>query len=401
MMSDVVYEAVSLGDSCETKFQIARKLNAEGHPGRSEMAFRLELALPGRGQRLFGWDMFDWQGPPLAAVCEYLERDFRGVFEREDLEVVDGAVMHRWLGTNHVHNFPGADDNIAQRIDRLYAVERIQFDRRAEAFRRRLESPGPCLYIHHSTAFPTPSETERLIAALRARSPEHRFHLLFIAFMEHDQDLSAFEGLVTKAARGSGEVKPKGREWEGNDDAWDAALALFRIAPPAAFEAALAPFSANTPGAGSGQRWASLDAVWRSLIPDSPLDSPTPPFVGQLPSKGWDYGVISSVIDPGHPMVIRLSVTVAAGCAGVAMVSPVGDQLLSEEMPVASADGRVEVLLPLSPESGPAAILLRNFDAEGEAGHIEVHEAVITSRDALTPAEALRTLEMRQPPKLA
>lgn len=81
-----LYKAISLGNTCQAKLQIARKLNSLMASPMSEMALRLHLAPPLRGRRTFGWDLFDYQVTPFYVVNHFLEVDFEGVYEREDLE---------------------------------------------------------------------------------------------------------------------------------------------------------------------------------------------------------------------------------------------------------------------------------------------------------------------------
>lgn len=237
MHEGVVYRPVSLGHTCEVKFQLARRMNLLGHPGHSEMRFRLDIAPPERGARFFGWDVFDWLGLPLSSVCHYLEQDFQGVFEKADLELRDAGLWHRTLNVNHIHDFEGfgglaPDGRVPEALfEKLYPDRRAAFERRADGFRRILESPGPVLYVYQSNGFPTEAEAARLVAALRGRSPDHRFHILFTAYPGTEQDLSALKGLVSTGPRSREHPKPAGREWEGDDAAWDALLAPFTLHP--------------------------------------------------------------------------------------------------------------------------------------------------------------------------
>lgn len=242
-VTDIAYEPVSLGDTCAAKFQICRKLHAIMFPAKSELAFRLSLIPPEHGRRFFGKDLFDWQGTSIDNVSISLERDFEGMFEREDLEIKDDAVFHRVYGTNFIHYFDKALYKGAMPkavLDAQYPSAAVLHRRMSEAFRARLSKPGPYLYIHRCNAFPTADQVERLIAALSGRSPKHRFHLLFVGLLEKDQDYSRFGDLVSKGYRTNEDHKPYGRDWEENDHEWDRALAPFRLTPNPEILAAMA-----------------------------------------------------------------------------------------------------------------------------------------------------------------
>jgi hypothetical protein len=227
---DRVYTPVSLGLTCEVKFQISRHLYFRKFPNRSEAAFRLTLMGPTLGSHMFGWGLFDWQTAPLEAVCAYLERDFQGVFEREDLIVENNEVWHQTLRTNHIHEFENIRRDgvvLPEMIDVGYPGVRRKFDRLVDKFREHLRTPGDFLYV--STDIQPEPQVRRLIDLLQARSPEHRFHLLFVAFEDLDHDLSALRDTVTVAKRPRETGKSPGVIWEGNDAAWDAALAPFKL----------------------------------------------------------------------------------------------------------------------------------------------------------------------------
>lgn len=229
---------VSIGNTCEARMQISRVLQFRRHPETSHAAFRLKM-LPPHAADVFGWDLFDWQGTPLTAVMAYLREDFQGVFERGDLAPSEIGVMHRRLGAEHMHDFAkwrgkGEPAFTQAMIDLGYPSARAQFDEMAEAFRRRLASPGPYLYVHVCEDIPTELTVRQLIRMLGARSPDHRFHLLFVGFEDEDSDLSALSDQVSKAyrPRPARLPRPGTNEWEGDYAAWDKALAPFDLLLP-------------------------------------------------------------------------------------------------------------------------------------------------------------------------
>jgi hypothetical protein len=223
------YEPISLGYSCEVKYQLSRALFVRKYPDGLENEFRNMLLTPEYGQRNYERHIFDWQIAPFAAVLKYLESDFRGVFERADLHVENGEVTHRWLGTRHPHEFHainGVLDEAA--IDAEYPAARGKFDYLAAKFRRHLERPGPFLYVHKEIRIY--DEAVRLMQLLHARNPDHAFKLLFVGYDGEDQMLDALSGEVFKAWAPAVVDKPAGREWEGDNARWDEILRPWPLA---------------------------------------------------------------------------------------------------------------------------------------------------------------------------
>lgn len=232
------FQPLSLGNTCEAKFQIARVLQFRRDPDSSEMAFRLALLPPRRSKHRFGWELFDWQGTSLKAVQHYLEHDFHGLFEREDLAVESEAVLHRNLRTFHEHDFEVLLDDPRAKvteevIDRGYPAVRARFDAMVARFRATLHTPGPYLYVHVCEDIPTDWDVQRLVTALRALSQDHRFRLLFVGYEDSDTPWGDYAHKVAdKAFRPRAWNKPEGRSWEGPDEAWSAALAPYTLLFP-------------------------------------------------------------------------------------------------------------------------------------------------------------------------
>jgi hypothetical protein len=228
---------ISLGNTCEAKVQVSRVLQFRRWPKTSQAAFRLQMLPPKRSRDVFGWDLFDWQGTPFNTLLTYLDSDFKGVFEREDL-VTDGRhVEHRRLRAEHCHDFevlltkdePVITDAV---VDRGYPHAREQFEAMAQTFRERLTQPGPFLYVHVCEDIPSEYRTRQLIQRLSARSPDHRFHILFVGFEDEDNDLSRLSDQVSKACRPRPPEGADPTEWEGDYAAWDKALAPFTLLLP-------------------------------------------------------------------------------------------------------------------------------------------------------------------------
>jgi hypothetical protein len=222
------FTPVSLGYNCEIKYQLSRALYEPRHPGASEHDFRQALMTPELGQQTFERHIFDWQITPFEAVLAYLQADFEGVFERADLELLDGEPHHRMLKTRHPHDFHpvgGVVDEAA--LDVGYPAARAKFEHLADKFRRLLNTPGPHLYVFRQIRIY--DDAVRLLDLLRARNPAHDARLLFVDFDGEDQHLDALEGQVFRGWLPLKPDKPADRVWEGDDARWSQILAPFRL----------------------------------------------------------------------------------------------------------------------------------------------------------------------------
>jgi hypothetical protein len=231
---DVAFEAISLGFACEVKYQLSRNLYFRQHPTGSEWDFRAMLMTPDYGSRPFERHIFDWQITPFEAVLAYLEADFRGVFEREDLVwAADGSgeVEHRRLKTRHPHDFKpvdGAHDGRA--IDLQYEAARAKFEHLAGKFRDLIRQKGAQLFVFRQIRIY--DDAVRLLELLNHDGPGRDVRLLFAGYDGEDQHLGALEGKVFKAWAPLRADKAGDRQWEGDDARWDALLAPFRLKLP-------------------------------------------------------------------------------------------------------------------------------------------------------------------------
>lgn len=225
-MTGIAYEPISLGYACEVKYQLSRALFRRKYPDGQELDLRRMLLTNEYGQRNFERHIFDWQITPFAAVLDYLERDFQGVFERKDLFLnAAGEVEHRRLGTRHPHDFKPMGGLTEASIDQGYAQARSKFDHLARKFLDHLTRPGPFLYVFREVRIY--DEAVRLIDLLKRKNPAHDFKVLFVGHPgETDQWMTALESTVFKAWAPLGApAKPADRQWEGPDEGWDAMLA--------------------------------------------------------------------------------------------------------------------------------------------------------------------------------
>jgi hypothetical protein len=218
------FEPISLGYSCEVKYQLSRALFLRKHPEADDFDLRRMLLTHEYGQQSFERHVFDWQITPFPAVLEYLERDFQGVFERKDLVINGGEVIHRHLQTRHPHDFKPVGGKLNEAaIDAAYTNARSKFEHLASKFRALLKRPGRYLYVGRQIR--SHNDAVRLIELLGAHHPEHQFKLLFVGEPGDDQMLGALEGQVFKAWAPLRGGKTADRRWEGDDASWDPILA--------------------------------------------------------------------------------------------------------------------------------------------------------------------------------
>ncbi len=214
--------AISLGNSCTTRFQITRHAYCAHHPGATVEAFRASKWLK-HGET----HIFDWQVTPLPAVTAYISRDFDGIFEREDL-VIDpscDAVRNRRFDVIHSHAFNADGTMLTEAgVDAQYARSRSKIEYLAAKFRRLLDREcGPFLYV--VCYAPAENEVGDLLAALQKRAPQQDFHIAFVArAYEPARDLSMFGPCVSQFRVAADSGKAHAFDWEGHDESWDMAL---------------------------------------------------------------------------------------------------------------------------------------------------------------------------------
>lgn len=227
-MTDAL-EPISLGYLCEVKYQLSRTLFLRRRPDGDLEDFRRQLMDPQAGVKTFRRHVFDWQITPFPAVLAYLEADFQGVFERQDLVIADGEVVHARLGTRHPHDFQPVDGVLdAAAVDAQYPAARSKFDFLATRFRNHLRTPGGFLYVFREIRIY--DETLRLMQLLGRGHPEHHVRILYVGQPIEDQMLDALGESVIKAWVPLPQSKPAERLWEGDDAPWDAVLAPFTLA---------------------------------------------------------------------------------------------------------------------------------------------------------------------------
>jgi len=149
---------VSLGQTCQTRFQLLRWLYAKRFPHRSLDDFRRDLYARSPDAHVLPKYPFDWQITAPETVCEWLERDFQGVFELADLVSADGGVRNQRFPAVFPHHFHGAD------IAGGYNSARQKFEAHAERFRAlRYQEPVFLMFAPTISA----ATKDRLSVALR------------------------------------------------------------------------------------------------------------------------------------------------------------------------------------------------------------------------------------------
>jgi hypothetical protein len=217
---------VSVGQSCVTKFQIARHFYFQKHPTDDLNTFRGQVVDPADRSIEFDTHIFDWQITPFPAVITYLRRDFVGVFELDDIAIdpARGTAVNTAMCTSHAHAFHPAGERLTtQDIREQYPSVREKFDHLADKFRGVLASDGPVIYIS-SFIIPT-REVTAFVECLARRNYQQRFRLAMVGIRGQQDavDVSAFGGSVSCHF-----VDPPSKsakvEWEGDDESWEQVL---------------------------------------------------------------------------------------------------------------------------------------------------------------------------------
>lgn len=165
---------VSFGNDCRSGFQIRRY-------------FGKDRCLP---------TIFDRQVTPPEAIYAYLENDFRGMFEADDVVRVGDHLYNMRYGTKYAHEV----DDAARRS---FAAGKAEHERLCELTRNALLGDAPVLaVVHWGRAFKCPTE---LITKLHDYSPDH-------------------EVLVV---RDLGSGTPGQASWRGDNSQWDKAFSPF------------------------------------------------------------------------------------------------------------------------------------------------------------------------------
>jgi hypothetical protein len=149
---------------------------------------------------------------------------------------------------------------------------------------------------------------------------------------------------------------------------------------PAAAIFALALWSSGTAVAAT---WIDTALPWKAL--PGMTDAGPLPQSFTIPAKAWDYGAASARTDlfvKSEAVILRLDLEVRTGRVGVAIMTPDGTALVSKERVLTPREGPSRVYFRLAPPAKPGMIVLRNYDANGQAGSVTVsHTQFIRESD--------------------
>lgn len=175
--------AFGLGSYCTTKYQLDRLF----------------------GRRLVARTIFDSQLTPPSTVIEYLERDFEGLLELDDLGPGPVSVCNYRFFTGHRHEWP--EDANHDQIAAGYDKARARHEHLCANTRLYLKQSQPLLIVVSQPNVDV--DTAPLAAALRAYNPAMNFEIV---------------GIPPDATQ---KVTKPG-SWKGDDALWDAALAPYQ-----------------------------------------------------------------------------------------------------------------------------------------------------------------------------
>lgn len=154
------------------------------------------------------------------------------------------------------------------------------------------------------------------------------------------------------------------------------------------FAALVAVAAVAAAGPGQASVWTVTNIPWLTVPAGKPI-GPLPQTI-PIPSKAWEYGARSDRIDAlgkTQPMIVRVDLKVRSGVVGVALVSVDGSTLQSKEAPIKAEDGEVQLYFRVRPSSPPGFVILRNYDAEGQAGAVTVQQVQAVQEADLTNDE--------------
>jgi hypothetical protein len=141
-------------------------------------------------------------------------------------------------------------------------------------------------------------------------------------------------------------------------------------------------------GAAQAATWATTAIPWLRYPEQKPA-GPLPQTI-DVPPLAWGYGGRTQMVDlfaRQQPVIVRVLLQVKAGSVGVALANADGSGLLSKETALKPSDQDVEVYFRLRPDGPQEFILLRNYDAQGQAGSAVVKRVQYVPEADLTDDE--------------
>lgn len=200
MPEQTFHRVVGLGQMCRAKYNIERKWIER----RTSLRATTDCLTR---------TVFDWQITPYPALLEYFRRDFQGLFELEDLGMLDGRVVNQRYGTLHRHDFPDNPD-----LAKHYAAARARHDHLCNKTRVVMTTPIATLFIRYGAL--SPDEQRGLHDAIADMRRGQPFALALI----DDDDQPPTD---------------PHEDWQGNHAYWDRALSQYAVRSDASIRTTL------------------------------------------------------------------------------------------------------------------------------------------------------------------
>jgi hypothetical protein len=136
--------------------------------------------------------------------------------------------------------------------------------------------------------------------------------------------------------------------------------------------------------------WSTTALPWLRYPDEKPAGAL--PQAIEIPPVAWSYAARTQMVDVfarEQPVILRLTLQVKAGSVGVAMANSDGSGLLSKEAVLKPSDQDADIYFRLRPGGPQGFLVIRNYNAQGQAGLAVVkrvqfvHEANLTN-DELT-----------------
>jgi hypothetical protein len=139
----------------------------------------------------------------------------------------------------------------------------------------------------------------------------------------------------------------------------------------------------------SATLWVDAGAKWQRL--PAHADAGPLPQTFVVPGKAYDYGATTAPLDSAITqggMLVRVTLGAVQGKVGLSLDKPDGSALVSTERVLTAADSGKTAYFRVSGHEGPIALLVRNYDAEGQVGEVTIN-AVAYAPEARLPAKDL------------
>lgn len=134
--------------------------------------------------------------------------------------------------------------------------------------------------------------------------------------------------------------------------------------------------------------WVVAGLQWETL-PAHQLAGPLPQTFA-VPPRAYDYGAATlplSGMIKAQQSILRIEAEAKIGKIGVLLTSPDGVDVLSKEKILTPKEGLARVYFSVTPQTPPAIVVLRNFDADRTAGSVIVRSAAYAAPSDLTKNE--------------